>query len=129
MKPKLEAVRYPKGKPSVRSKRTPTEAQLQAFIAYLLADRLENYGYDWKDFRRLSNQRARARLALRQVTGHFAGHCWVDSLAWEQCSSRLMLESHNGRPCAITYIVGQSGNEELTNLMRRLVNPKAGWVS
>lgn len=81
----------------------------------LLRDRLENYGYDRTSWRRIQAQRCRAKQALRPYLG-----CPL-SLHWESCSSRLNLQTGE-------YVVGQSSNEEITNVLRRLVNPEAPCV-
>lgn len=102
-----------------------TEEQLEKFknsdmpakiLKSLLRDRLENYGYDRKSWGRIRGQRYRARVAVRPYLGI------PRALHWQTFSGRLNLET--GR-----YIVGQSSNEEITNLLRRLVNPEAPWVS
>jgi hypothetical protein len=97
-----------------------TVEMLNDFTSSLLANRCDNYGYIWKDFRRISNQRSKARTEFRSFVKYFTGTL-IERIEQE---SRIQLE--NGK---LTYIVGQSSNEEITNLMRRLVNPKDKWVS
>ena len=95
-------------------------AEKQAILEMLLDDRCQNYGYDWKVFRRISNQRSRARQDVKKVI-HFGG---VAGLYWDTLPSRVVVE--NG---TASYTVGQSSNEEITNILRRLINPNAKWVS
>lgn len=89
---------------------------------WLLAQRLWNGGnYGRADWHRLRAQRTRARTRLSLAA-------WRDgplALAWG-IGDRLRVRFDTG---AFEYIAGQSENEELTNLMRRLVNPSAPYVS
>ena len=95
-----------------------TTEQKREMLNYLLADRCENYGYDWKMFRNVSQQRYRARKAMRPYMG-----C-VESLKWDSAAL-----AHRLNWDTMDYTVGQSSNEEITNLLRQLVNPNAQWVS
>ncbi len=81
----------------------------------LLSDRLANYGYSNTDWRRIQQQRRRAKQAL--VTAITRGQ----RLHWYELSSRW---------CKVTgdYTVGQSSNEEYTNSMRALLGLES-WVS
>ena len=90
-------------------------------LEWLLSDRLSNYGYDWPDYRRLIAQRARARAAVRRISCY--GHA-PDALAWDDVGSRLIVDDR--RP---DYCVGQSSNEEITNVLRTLARVRGGWVS
>ena len=94
-----------------------TKEQEQQMLDYLLSDRCSNYGYDYRMFRRISNQRYRARLAIRKQGG-------VASEAWDKAPLSYRLDWDT-----MSYTVGQSSNEEITNLLRQLVNPNASWVS
>lgn len=96
-----------------------TPAEQVAALNYLLADRCANYGYDWKAFRRISAQRSAARKA--------AWH--ASMLHWDCLSDRLQAETLPDGSIRVEYVVGQSSNEEITNALRRLVNPEARWVS
>lgn len=93
----------------------PTDEQKAQMLEYLLANRCSNYGYDWRMFRRISNQRSRARRAIRHFTG---------DLAWDVAPLSYRLNWDR-----TSYTVGQSSNEEITNLLRQLVDPNAGWLS
>ena len=105
------------------------------FINKLLTDKCENYGYDYKNFKRISAQRCAARKALRNLVSWHGYEAVISQLSNEE---RVQIEAckftdketkvvTEGQ--TITYIVGQSSNEEITNLMRRLVKgPKAKWV-
>lgn len=96
----------------------PTKKQKQDMLRTLLADRCENYGYDYQAFYRVCSQRYRAKRALRM---HLAAG---GELHWDRAplAHRIDWES-------MQYVVGQSSNEEVTNLLRQLRNPNAKWVS
>jgi len=96
-----------------------TPAEQVAALNYLLSDRCANYGYDWKAFRLISNQRSRARRNARHAA----------ALHWNALSDRLHAETLADGTIRVEYVVGQSSNEEITNVLRRLVNPEARWVS
>ena len=112
-------------------------SQVHAFIKKLVSERCSNYGYDYKDFRRISSQRSKARKEFIRFATYNMGTV-IERISSE---SRIQLEnvkvtrlSENGSKIVsieprLVYVVGQSQNEEITNLMRRLVNPKATWLS
>jgi hypothetical protein len=114
-----------------------TFAQACIFAKELVTQRCENYGYDWKAFQKISRQRSDARKAFQHFF-HFNPETVMQRLANEH---RVSLENckitetlSNGsnivkEEMRLTYTVGQSNNEEITNLMRRLVNPQAKWLS
>lgn len=96
-----------------------TQEHQAAIVSLLLADRCSNYGYDWRAFRRISNQRSRARKAVR--------YSHVRELNWgASFLSRVQICARTGQ---VHYVVGQSANEEITNALRQLKNPSAKWVS
>lgn len=108
-----------------------TPAEKSAIIKHLLADRCENYGYDWKMFRRISNQRSRARRAVRRICNDdFSpeGFGLNHGLQWFALTDRVVCK-HTEKGIAVHYVAGQSPNEEITNVLRALVNPSARWVS
>lgn len=90
-------------------------------VLWLLSRHLHNGGnYSGQAWRRIRAQRTRARASLSLKA-------WRDgplSLAWG-IGGRLMVRFDTGD---FTYHVGQSENEELTNVMRRLVDPSAHYV-
>jgi hypothetical protein len=88
--------------------------RMQAF-SFLLTERLENYGYDYKSWNRLKNQRYRAKATLKVANTRL--------LHWKDLSHRLKV---NLDDFSIRYIVGQSNNEEITNLMRTLIYGAGG---
>jgi len=92
-----------------------TEEQKAAMLDYLLKLRTHNYGYDSRNFRRIVYQRARARKAVRECERR---------LDWSgaSLSSRLDWQS-------IDYTVGQSQNEEITNLLMQLTGYEGEWLS
>ena len=92
-----------------------TEEQKAAMLDYLLKLRVHNYGYDYRDFRRISNQRSRARKAVRE---HKSPLNWFGT----SLSSRLDWQS-------IDYTIGQSQNEEITNLLMQLAGYTGEWLS
>lgn len=95
-------------------------AKVSAILSLARVMSCENYGYEWKDYRRIVSQRSRALKAFRFAASVGAAHLDYDAkgrLTW----------SSDGTSC--DYVVGQSSNEEITNLLRRLVNPESKWVS
>jgi len=77
---------------------------------FLLTERLENYGYDFKSWNRLKNQRYRAKALLKVAN--------TALLHWKDASHRFEV---NFDDFSIRYNVCQSSNEEITNLMRTLI--------
>ncbi len=98
----------------------------RAAYDYLMGERCSNYGYDSTSWRRVSNQRSRARLAARILTEN-GKH--PERLNWHAAGERLTFKRADNGTWAVHYVVGQSQNEEITNLLRRLVNPDAKWQS
>jgi hypothetical protein len=115
---------------------TINHAQVSIFAKELLTQKCSNYGYDYKGFKRVSSQRSKARKEFENFF-YYNPATVLDRL---QNESRVSLENckiveklSNGSESVrmemrLSYAVGQSQNEEITNLMRRLVNPKAKWV-
>ena len=83
--------------------------RMNAF-SFLLSERLENYGYDYKSWNRLKNQRYRAKAILKVADTRL--------LHWGNASHRFEV---NFDDFSIRYNVCQSSNEEITNLMRVLI--------
>lgn len=108
-----------------------TKEEKIALAKILLNDRLENYGYDWADFRRLMRQRYEAKKAFKHALGGLSRNSWnepfcnIESMNFDNImGGRLCI--YKGHP---EYITGQSNNEEITNCMRQLVNRDAKWLS
>lgn len=99
---------------------TINHSQVSVFVKSLLTSRTSNYGYDYRDFKRISSQRSKARKELEYFF-YYNPATVLERLSQE---SRVQLDASD----KLSYVAGQSGNEEITNLMRRLVNPKAKWV-
>lgn len=94
----------------------------QPVVLWLLAQKLHNGGnYGWKDWRRIRQQRTKARERL-SAAAMIGGST---KLAWG-IGSRLVVRFSDSE---IDYQTGQSDNEEITNIMRRLVNPCAEWAA
>lgn len=94
---------------------TPTTEQKSTMLDVLLGDRLENCGYDRKDWKRIRDQRSRAQRAIRRFNG---------DLAWDAAPLFGRIDWDT-----MSYTAGQSSNEEITNLLRQLINPDCNWVS
>jgi hypothetical protein len=112
-----------------------TNVQVATFIKELVAIRCQNYGYDYKAFKRISSQRSRARKALLKFANTH-GLKAVGQLLMSE--SRVTVETvkvvqENQMPVfesRLSYVVGQSQNEEITNLMRRIAyGSKAKWLN
>lgn len=87
-----------------------TQAQKQQIVDYLIADRMSNYGYDWKTFQKMSAQRSKLRKILRLAD--------INKL---NCDN-LSLNRFQFKDGEVDYIVGQSSNEEITHRMQQLVS-------
>lgn len=99
----------------------------RAAYEYLMSARCSDYGYDHTSWRRITNQRSRARIAVRILTENGK---YPERLNWHAAGDRLTFERHpHTGAWSCDYVVGQSQNEEITNLLRRLVNPEAKWQS
>ena len=104
-----------------------TSQEVAQILNWILSQKLSNYGYDWKTFRRLSNHASRLRRKIRE---------FYDSLiisekvkAGNFMNGRLAIE--NGQ---VTYTVGQSFNEEYINLIAEILERIGGykrrnWIS
>jgi len=88
-----------------------------ATVKMLLADRCENYGYDWPDFRRLIAARSRARKAVALIMATKG----VDALDWANAPNRLTVAE------TPEYVTGQSQNEEITGCLRVLARMRGGF--
>ena len=83
---------------------------------YLLSQRMCNYGYDLKDWRRICSQRYRARKLLKSRLPSLQEACQWYRLSLTQAGW--------------DYTVGQSSNEEITNLINSLCGKVDGpWLS
>jgi hypothetical protein len=98
-----------------------TTSHVLVLVKDLLSEKCSNYGYDYKDFKRISSQRSKARKNFLDFA------TWNIATLTERVrhENRIQQSTSDG---SLYYVVGQSANEEITNLMRRLVNPKARWV-
>jgi len=91
-----------------------TSEEIKKILDWLLSQRLRNYGYDWRDFKRLSNYASKLRRKIRQN---------YDSLvisekvkAGDFMNGRLEIENNQ-----VHYTTGQSFNEEYINLMAEIL--------
>lgn len=80
----------------------------------------ENYGYDWKNYRKILSQRTRALAVARKA-------CELGTADFTACgNSRLIWCEGTGE---FSYVVGQSSNEEITNILRQVARVRGGWLS
>jgi hypothetical protein len=100
----------------------PTPEQARKMLRALMRDRLENYGYDYRAWRRLQAQRQRAKQSVQAVSFDLDQVDWATAFERAPLGNRVDWERGS-------YVVGQSSNEEITNLLRQLVNPSSKWVS
>ncbi len=91
-----------------------TNEEMKRILDWLLNQRLRNYGYDYKDFRRLSNYASKFRRLIRK---------FYDSLIISEkvktgdfMNGRLEIENNQ-----VHYTTGQSFNEEYINLMAEVL--------
>lgn len=98
----------------------------EAIFKLLFNARLSNYGYGYTAWNRISKQRQRAKAATVRL-GY--ANWTAENVAWALRNGRLIVKVEDDGTHKAEYIVGQSENEEFTNLLRRLINPAANWVS
>ena len=98
----------------MRKTKNFTSNEIQRILDWLLSQRLKNYGYDYRDFRRLSNYASKFRHLIRK---------FYDSLvisekvkAGDFMGGRLEIENNQ-----VHYTTGQSFNEEYINLMAEML--------
>jgi hypothetical protein len=112
-----------------------TNSEIASFVKSLLLERCSNYGYDYRDFKRISSQRSKARKALLNQVNSFGFESIKANLVQESRIQFMRFKVIDGSNIptydrGIHYIVGQSQNEEITNLMIRLVKgSSAKWLS
>ena len=102
-----------------------TKVIKKQIIDFLIKDKLKNYGYEIRDWRRLQRQRSKAKAILKIAD--------INKLRWhelglDELKSRLQIKTSSEGKVDIRYITCQSRNEEVTNIIRRLVGLK-GWAS
>jgi hypothetical protein len=84
---------------------------------YLMSQRLTNYGYDYKDFRNMSNEATKLRKMFQCIHFTQLSTCRIDKTAG--ILDRLQIQWDNARHVwSVFYIVGQSFNEEYVNLLK-----------
>ena len=88
-----------------------SKEEFKEVLDYLLKQRLSNYGYLCKDFKRLTTYAAKFRRYLRRYFVDLINNENVRS--GDYMGGRLQIE--DGK---VYYIVGHSWNEEYINLMR-----------
>ena len=98
----------------MRKTKNFTSEEIQKILDWLLKQKLTNYGYDYRDFRRLSNYASKLRSKIRK---------FYDSLVISEkvkngnfMNGRLEIENNQ-----VHYTVGQSFNEEYINLMAEIL--------
>jgi hypothetical protein len=90
---------------------------------YVLSQRVSNYGYEHCDFQRIQRQRAKAKKMLIKsskallISGIAHEAPMAGMLNNAVMESRLSYDSMSSE---WSYTVGQSANEEITNLIARL---------
>jgi len=88
--------------------------EMSNIIDWLLSQRLTNYGYNYKDFKRLSNYASKFRKLIKWFYRDIITNREV--LQGDFMSGRLRLV--DGK---VDYIIGQSFNEEYINLMAEIL--------
>lgn len=92
-----------------------------AVFFMLIESKMSNYGYSRTDYSRVSAQRQRAKIKLYQK-----GYSNIKIENFIQNDRVEIFVDSYGLYYA-DYITGQSNNEEITNVIRRLVKPNAVW--
>ena len=104
---------------------------------WILKQRLENYGYDWREFNKMSQNKARLKSKIRQMSdadirrnlakaGILGGGGRLHTSPihkkikgkWKKTSGKNW-----------DYDVGQSYNEELMNILHIGIGKKTNWWS
>ena len=120
---------------TISSNEHVSNEMVAAFVKELLGQRCSNYGYDYKDFRRISSQRSRARKALVKFVnenGLKAVFQIIRDIDRVSLADTLVLENEKMPRIEkrISYITCQSQNEEITNLMRTIAyGSNVKWLS
>jgi hypothetical protein len=96
------------------------------------ADLMDSYASAF-DVRRLMRQRNTARSALRKIKAYVeTDHAPTIESLYNNITNIERLEidtdSETGDITRIDYVAGQSYTEELTNVMRQIINPRAKYV-
>lgn len=98
-------------------------AQAATLIHYLFSYTMTNYGYDVTSWSRIIAQRSRAKAQVSTLLLKDKEELMANINNEWMTNSRLSIV--NGK---FNYTVGQSANEEITNIIRRLANPSAKWA-
>jgi len=98
-----------------------SKEEFKKILDYLLEQQLSNYGYMWKDFRRLTTYASKFRRHIRWFYEDLINN--EDVRAGDYMGGRLQIV--DGK---VDYIVGQSWNEEYINLMR-LILERGGFYN
>jgi len=91
-----------------------TSQEIVQILNWLLSQRLRNYGYGWRDFKRLSNYASKLRHKIRESYGSLVASEKVKAGSF--ALGRLGIKDRQ-----VTYTVGQSFNEEYINLMAEVL--------
>jgi hypothetical protein len=96
------------------------KAQLEI---YVLSQRVSNYGYERCDFQRIQRQRAKAKKMLTKASKALLASSIAHETPMAGMLSNAIRESrlsYDSMSSEWSYTVGQSANEEITNLIARL---------
>ena len=101
---------------------TDAQRMVKSAVFFMLIEsRMSNYGYSRTDYSRISAQRQRAKIKLYQT-----GYSNIEIKNFLQNNRVEVFVDSHGLYYA-DYVTGQSNNEEITNVIRRLVKPNAVW--
>ena len=98
----------------MRKTKNFTSEEIKKILDWLLSQRLRNYGYYWRDFKRLSNYASKFRCLIRQFYNSLVISEKVKT--GDFMNGRLEIEDDR-----VHYTVGQSFNEEYINLMAEVL--------
>lgn len=89
-----------------------TNKKIQTIKDWLLQQRIENYGYDWKFFNKMAGHKARLKSKIKTMS---------DAQIRRNLAKAGILRGGTGRLTRtkgrVEYTTGQSFNEELVNML------------
>lgn len=107
----------------IKDKRQLTPNQIRQLIDYLFDYQMTNYGYDARDYSRITAQRRRAKAQVSQL--------YLTNRPKFECN--VQAEWLNNEYLSLVgdkvHLTTQSPNEDVTNVLRRIAEPSAKWAS
>ena len=99
-----------------------TKEELKRILNWLLERKIINYGYDYRDFKRLSNYASKFRRLIKENYNNILHNEKVKEGYF--MGGRLGISAYG-----VEYTVGQSFNEEYINIMADILNRSGVYKS